>query len=367
MTAPVRSTAVATVEPPAPSYALTTPIAKILTSEEAQGVIAPLLPHGIDFERVIIEVHRAVLNEPKILKCTPISIINAVSTVVQTGLTIGKTIHLVPLWNEKKGVTELNAWNDYKGDIELVMWSGVARFIDAKAVYQNDVFEYEQGDNPFVKHRPVLDSSKRGPIIGGYFVAWLDRYGRIKKVVVRSIAEVEKVRKASKQWSPEKYPVCPDWYVEKTLVHLGCKTLPKNPRLAAVMAMLDAREQADVDPDLDPANEVGSPKVDGLPSGFAFAPKESESAVSQSSTSSEVAKQDAPAKSATTEQDGPATVHQLERIEALLNSEALDLVQEEREKIRGAAKKFTAKRADEAIAYLEGLVPVAEASDGMPF
>lgn len=278
MTAPNRNTAVATIEPPAPAYALSTQVGKILTSDDARALIMPLIPHGVDFEHVIAEVHRAAVNEPKILKCTPASIINAVATVVQTGLTVGKTIHLVPLYNKDKGVTELNAWNDYKGDIELVMWSGVARFVDAKAVYEHDHFDYRLGDNPMVDHKPVFDASKRGPIIGGYFVAWLDRYGRIKKVVVMPLADIEKIRKGSKQWNPEKVRDCPDWYVEKTLIHRGCKTLPKNPRLAAVMAMLDAREQADTDSDLDPANEVQSPasaaKVDGLPAGFMFAPKE---------------------------------------------------------------------------------------------
>ncbi|HEY7236554.1 MAG TPA: recombinase RecT [Gemmatimonadaceae bacterium] len=270
MSAPLRSTAVATVESsverPAVPYVLRSRTAEILNTDEARAQIAPFIPRGVDFNQVMLEVHRCATNVPEILECTPPSIIQAVGQAVQTGLTIGKTIHLVPVsvsvgkGDDKRYEKRLQAWTDYKGDIELVLWSGAARHIDAHAVYQHDVFDYDLGDNPFVKHKPVLDSSKRGPIIGGYCIAFLNASGTLKKITVLSIADVEKVRAKSKQWNPDKVKVCPDWYVEKTCVHRNCKTLPKNPRLASVIAMMDAREAHDRGEDftveLDPANRI---------------------------------------------------------------------------------------------------------------
>lgn len=232
-------------------YALTMPIGQILQSPEARAQIQALLPEGADFERVIIEVHRAATNNPDILKCTPASIINAVGTAVQTGLQIGREIHLVPVSGK------LQAWNDYKGDITLVLWSGAARHVDAQAVYSGDTFEFELGDSPWVKHRPQIDPAKRGKLIAAYCIAWLNSMGTLKKIVVMPLADIEKIRKNSKSWNPDKVRDCPEWYAIKTTVHRNCKMLPKNRRLATVLAMLDSREQADqVSEELDPANRV---------------------------------------------------------------------------------------------------------------
>jgi recombination protein RecT len=222
-----------------------TKIGQILLADEARQQIAALIPHGVDFDHVLIEVHRATIKNPQILDCTPASIIMAVGQAVQTGLVIGKTIHLVPV-SEKVGngyEKRLQAWNDYKGDMDLVVWSGAARHVDAQCVYQNDRIEYRQGTDPDISHFPAL--TNRGPMIGAYAIAYLNVARTLKKIVFLSLDEIERVRKGSKQWSPEKARECPYWYAEKTAIHRLCKTLPKNPRLATVLAMMDARESAD--------------------------------------------------------------------------------------------------------------------------
>lgn len=262
---------------PAPSggtpYALTTPIAKILQSDAARAVIQPLVPHGVSWERVIMEVHRAAVDNPQILKCTEQSIIKAVGQAVETGLVIGKTIHLVPLKNTKANVLELNAWTDYKGDIELVLWSGAARHVDAHAVYAGDQFTFELGSNPFVRHIPELNPAKRGKLVAGYSVALLNGSGTIKKIVVMPIDEIERIRKGSRQWSPDRVAVCPDWYVEKTCIHRNTKTLPRNRRLATVMAIMDSREAADrVDSELDGLNQIEAPEPHQLRAPLSDAP-----------------------------------------------------------------------------------------------
>ena len=99
------STAVATIEPPATPYALRSPIADVLRSEEARAVIAPLIPKGVDFEEVLIEVYRAYTATPEIARCTAPSIALAVGTAVQLGLQIGRTVHLVPV---RKKVSKAN-------------------------------------------------------------------------------------------------------------------------------------------------------------------------------------------------------------------------------------------------------------------
>lgn len=266
------------------AYALRSRVAEILQDDQARAQIVPLLPKGVTFEEVILEVHRAATREPKILQCTAPSIIMAVGTAVQTGLVIGKTIHLVPV-NTKVGngyEQRLNAWTDYKGDIELVVRAGAARLVDAQAIYEGDVFEHMAGTHPYIKHQPTLDPKKRGGIIGAYAVAWINGSGSIKKVCVLTLADIEKVRKGSKQWGPDKVKECPDWYAQKTAIHRVCKTLPKSERLANVLALFEAQEAADLGADgdetLDPSMRIAAP--DSVASDFA--------------TSSDAAKQEMP-------------------------------------------------------------------------
>lgn len=285
-------------------YALKSPIAQILESDAAKAVIVPLIPKGVDWQEVVIEVYRAYTVNNDIGKCTPQSIAMAVGTAVQTGLRIGKTIHLVPVNTKvsKKGEPDryeqrLQAWTDYKGDIELVVRSGAARHVDAAVVYRGDAFEYELGDTPFVKHRPEIDATKRGPMIAAYSIAYLNGFGTLKKITVMPLADIEKVRKGSKQWSPEKVPQCPDWYAMKTAIHRNCKTLPKNEKLARVIALFDRQEAADRGDEafdelpigLDPSRQIAAPSAESFadPSSVSSEARSQIQPVSESATHGE--------------------------------------------------------------------------------
>ncbi len=256
------------VEPGAQPYALRSKIADILTSKASLEVLKPVLPPGTSIDQFIFEAFHAVSQNPEILKCTEQSIVLAVGRAIESGLVIGKTIHLVPtrVKISKRGDPDqyedrLQAWFDYKGEVELVMRAGVARHIDASAVYGNETFRAEKGTNPNIEHVPILDESARGKMIGGYAYAILP--GRILKVITMTLAEVEEIRKNSRQW--KHLPAAPAWYVEKTCFHRVCKTLPKNPKLAKVLALFDRQEAEDREEELEgtfeplnPANEIAT-------------------------------------------------------------------------------------------------------------
>lgn len=248
---PEPGTAVAVNDQPR-TYALKSPIAQLLQSEAALAVLGPLIPHGMDFRQLISEVYRAGVNDPKILKCTPASIINAVATVVQTQLVVGKTIYLVPQRTKisERGEPDqyeerLQAWIDYRGDIELVVRSGAARFVDGHAVYANEKYEVTLGTQPNVVHVPIMDEKKRGQLIGGYAYAILP--GRMLKVFTMTLGEVEEVRAKSRSW--KHLQQAPAWYVIKSCIHRVTKTLPRNERLAKVLAIFDREEAADLGED----------------------------------------------------------------------------------------------------------------------
>lgn len=234
------------------AYPLRSKIAELLQSPQAKASIVPLLPRGVDYDQVIVECFRATTINPDILNCTQDSIFIAIGAAVQTGLLIGKTIHLVPVGDH--GVKKLQAWTDYKGDIELVVRSGAAAFVDGQAVYEKDTFDYELGTNPWIKHVPAHDGA-RGRLKGFYAIAWITRSGSIKKITYRSVAEVEVVRTKSKQWNPNKVPLLPEWYGIKTAIHAVTKSIPRNPALAAALALFAHQERLDTE-ELDPAQRV---------------------------------------------------------------------------------------------------------------
>lgn len=217
-------------------------IVKLLESPNAIATIEPML-RGVDYKRVIGECYLAAGENPQILECTPASIVRAVAKAVGWGLAIGETVHLVP-FNVKVKVEgqpdrwekRLQAIQDYKGKVELIIGAGGARAIDAQVVHEHDVFEYEAGTEPRIRHVPQRDATKRGKMVGAYAIAH-HGYRQPPHVLFMPIADIDADRKKySKQWKDLKDT--PGWYAKKTVVHRVAKLLPKNPRLAKVLSIL---------------------------------------------------------------------------------------------------------------------------------
>lgn len=224
-------------------------VSAILLSPDAKNHIAPYLHHGVSLERVVSTIHQVVAENPELLECTPTSLIMAVSKGVNWDLEFGDTVHLVPFnvkiskKDEKPERYEkrAQALRDYKGDIELVKASGAARAVDAQCFYENEPFKYEQGTNPYIEHRPIVDERKRGRMLGAY--AWARINVHSLKITVMSATEIDAIRQeSSKKW--KKGPL-PEWYACKTVIHRVTKTLPKNRKLVAVLAEF-AKEEEDI-------------------------------------------------------------------------------------------------------------------------
>lgn len=219
-------------------------VGRLLNTDGARNRIVPMLiGSGLraeDYGRVMGEVVLAATDNPGILKCTPASIVRAVAKAVSWGLTIGETAHLVPYGNV------LKAQQDYKGKIELIVAAGGAKSIDATCVYEKEYFEYEEGSNPYIKHKPARHASERGALIGAYAVA---QHGanRAPTIKYMPLADVDAIRmKYSKQW---KNDACPPWYAMKTAVHQIAKMLPKNVRMAKVLKTFEDEEIEEQLPD----------------------------------------------------------------------------------------------------------------------
>lgn len=129
------------------------------------------LPRIFPLERFTRMILTAISSNEKLLECTQQSFLGAMMTAAQLGLEPNTPLgqaYLIPYWNTKKNCYECQFQLGYRGLIELAFRSDAVTDIQAREVYENDVFEYELGLNPKLKHIPAL--TDRGEVILYYAI-----------------------------------------------------------------------------------------------------------------------------------------------------------------------------------------------------
>lgn len=177
------------------------------------------LPAHIPVERFARVIMTALQNEPGLLKCSRKSLFNAAMKAAQDGLLPdGREGAMVPFGGD---VT----WMPMIGGIrKKVRNSGEIATWDVHAVYENDAFEYELGDEPFIRHKPCLDGD-RGKLIAVYSIATLKSGEKSRDVM--SVSEVEKIRALSKgKNTPWNNPTFYPEMAKKTVARRHSKMLP---------------------------------------------------------------------------------------------------------------------------------------------
>lgn len=251
------------------------------TSPEGKALITAKLSAGVKYEQVLAELWFAIQKNPDIAACTPDSQLLAVDRALSWGLAIGDKVHLVP-FSTKNGKL-LTAVRDYKGDIELI-YRATGVHVDANVVWNDEKFDYELGDSPWVKHKPALKRQDGAQIIAAYAVAHMGR-GQPPKIVVLGVDAINAIRKdKSKSWWEEWHPtikgkkqVIPieriPWYAEKTVVHKIAKQLPTTATTATKMAEISTQLEEEIVTDAEieeappagvtNASHGGTPDADG--------------------------------------------------------------------------------------------------------
>ena len=193
--------------------------------EQKRDLIQAALPNAITPDRLIGIFTMVLKSSPALTQCTQTSLISAIIQTVQLGLQPGNIghVYLVPFNN--KGVREVQLIVGFRGLCELVNRSGRAVVLSAEVVKENDLFEYEMGLTPRLKHIPA--SGERGKAIGVYAIAKnLDANEKV--FVYLQEIEIEKIRASSKAKNSEYSPwtTWPDEMRKKSAVKRLCKLLP---------------------------------------------------------------------------------------------------------------------------------------------
>lgn len=178
-----------------------------------------------------------VQKNPKLLECTPTSVINSYMTMAQLGLMpsgISGEAYVLPYNIKGQMVAQFQL--GYQGLVTLFYRAGVKAIL-AETIRKNDKFSYENG---VVKHEiDILKSNEdRGEIVGAYAIAMVNGYPMSKAMNIKDIIRYKEFSKSkNSEFSPWNVQNDPEsWMYKKTVLKQLAKLVPKNETIYKAIA-----------------------------------------------------------------------------------------------------------------------------------
>ena len=209
-----------------------------LKKRETQFTAA--LPAHMPVERFMRVVLTAVQNNPALANADRAYLWNSCMRAAQDGLLPDGRDGALVIYRSKSNGDWIDKvqWMPMIGGLrKKVRNSGEIKDWNAHVVYAKDQFEFELGDEPFIRHKPFMGGDP-GPVIAAYSVAQFKSGEKSREVMTR--AQIEQVRAASK--SKDKGPWV-DWFDEmcrKTVARRHAKVLPMSTDLDDLIRRDDA-------------------------------------------------------------------------------------------------------------------------------
>jgi recombination protein RecT len=173
------------------------PLEKLKTSlEAARDKLAEVAPKYMDVGRLVRLMLLACGRSPKILTCSPTSILQFAMKCAETGLEpIGAGgCWPIPYENRKAGTVELQFIPDYRGLVHCAVRSGAIKAAFAEIVRAADQFDYELGLAPSLTHKPAR--GERGELEAAYCV--FDMPDGSRRFAVMDGHEIKAIRARSR-------------------------------------------------------------------------------------------------------------------------------------------------------------------------
>jgi recombination protein RecT len=199
--------------------------------EKAKPQIALALPRHLSADRMLRISMTSIRRTPKLLSCSPQSLLGAIMQASQLGLEPDGVLgmaYLVPFKDEVQLIP------GYKGLIDLARRSGQLSTIYARVVYAKDQFEYAYGLTERLEHIPSGEEEP-GEIVAAYAVAKLKDGAQQFECMTRR--EIDAIRKRSR--AADDGPWVTDFpeMAKKTVLRRLCKMLPASVELARAVAL----------------------------------------------------------------------------------------------------------------------------------
>jgi len=220
--------------------------------EKSKKQIQMALPRHMNADRMSRIAMTSVMRNPKLLECTPQSLIGAIIQSAQLGLEpddLRGMAYLIPFRNNRKGTTvvEVHLLPGYKGLMDLARRSAKVSAIEADVVHAEDKFSYRKGTEQFL-HHVKSEKADSGGIKCVYALA---RYNNGQcQFTVLTPRDVEKIRKSSRAGDEGPWVTHFDEMAKKTALRQLCKLLPSSSELQTAVA-LDEMAEAGVPQNLE--------------------------------------------------------------------------------------------------------------------
>ncbi len=204
--------------------------------------IANALPRHVSPDRMLRIAMTSARKNPDLLECSPESFLGAVIQSAQLGLEPDTSLghaYLLPYYNSKTGTKEVNFMPGYRGLMDLVYRVANHPIIVPAGVYEGDVFEYEKGLHPLLRHVPMPRKSG-AKLTHAYCVAsFMD--GR-KEFIVMTREEIEACRSRSKAKGFSPWQTDYEAMAFKTVIRRFVKYLPMSAEVQHAAALDDLAE-----------------------------------------------------------------------------------------------------------------------------
>lgn len=198
-----------------------------------KGEINNALPQYLPVDKFVRTSLTAINSNPKLLQCSPQSLLAAVMNSAQLGLEFNTPLgeaYLIPYGNQ------VQFQIGYMGLLKLAHNTGQFKRITAKEVHENDDFDIDYGTGE-IKHKPVI-VGESGDVIGYYAVYETKEGGRDSFYMSKEDATAYG-RKFSKSFNSGPWKTNFDAMAKKSCIIQVLKYAPKaidKPELGQAMA-----------------------------------------------------------------------------------------------------------------------------------
>ena len=222
----------------------------VLENSNVRKALTDLLPNNIDPNRFARIAMSSLRRNPALLQCNPPSFLSALLQSATLGLEPDTALghsYLIPYGKEATLIV------GYEGYIDLAYRSGVVTSIHANVVREDDDFDWGEGSEPFVKHKPkaVPQSYTQGrqiymsgrDVTHAYAIARLLGGGHVQVVMMKQ--ELDAIKSRSRASHDGPWVTDPIAMYKKTAIRQLRKFLPMSPQARALHVAAGLDEQAD--------------------------------------------------------------------------------------------------------------------------
>lgn len=231
---------------------------QIMGQPWAKKMLQEAITKGLKPERLLSLVTTAMSRTPQLQQCTGESIVmSCVDAALAGCVKIGGENargYIIPRKNGRlsreagQDVYEAQFQSSYLGLCDMARRSGEIAFIDAFPVFEGDVFQYDQGFESKLIHKPNPSPTADRSKAKLQYVYAIARYRTHNQPQFRvlTMAEVEEHR--ARSMAKNNGPWVTDYIAMalKTAVRVLCKWLPQSPEMAEFMDREAEREVIDV-------------------------------------------------------------------------------------------------------------------------